>query len=176
MPVNIGDLSVDLALCRVSKRFEISESFAQPTVEEYAINRHAMYRTWGREHRSTMRSCRSASQNLTVKRNIRVRHAIDTEPFRDGPSNVRPIESFGAFDRGNRLVETVDKKPGHAVLDKLGHGAAAICDNRGSASHRLDDRQSERFVEIDEMKKVRRPRQGTGQSPRSRPSQMHPRR
>ena len=41
--------------------------------------------------------------------------------------------------------------PGHALIDNLGHRAAAIGDDRGAARHRLHDGQAERLIEMDRV-------------------------
>ena len=40
---------------------------------------------------------------------------------------------------------------GHALVDNLGHRAAAIGDDRGAACHRLHDGQAERLIEMDRV-------------------------
>src|SRR5712664_3155826 len=45
---------------------------------------------------------------------------------------------------------------GHALVNDLGHGAAPIGDNRGTARHRLHDRQAEGLIEMDRVQQRRR--------------------
>src|ERR1700722_2844472 len=51
--------------------------------------------------------------------------------------------------RSGRLLLVLDNEARHTVLDHLGNGAGAICDNGRSAGHRLDHDQSERLGPID---------------------------
>lgn len=64
-----------------------------------------------------------------------------------------PVDTCHSFNCGRGLLQTVDNKSGPPVLDDFGHRTPPGGDDRRSAGHGFDHRQSEWILEIDQVEK-----------------------
>src|SRR6202521_773476 len=93
----------------------------------------------------------SLLKQRTVERHVAVGHSVHREAGLDGGSAAGAIDLTDPSDGFDGLVQGVDQEAGHPVLDEFGHRAPFEGDDRGAASHRLDDGEAERLVEVDQM-------------------------
>ena len=81
-------------------------------------------------------------------------HTTLTPRTFNGPLSLLKQRAAGAIDLTDPsdgfdgLVQGVDQEAGHPVLDEFGHRAPFEGDDRGAASHRLDDGEAERLVDV----------------------------
>ncbi len=89
---------------------------------------------------------------------------IDGEAGRDGRAAGGAVDLVDPGDGLDRAVEAVDEETGDAMIDQFGHRAAIAGDDWGTARHRLDHREAEKLVEIDQVEqrtgRTQRPRAG----------------
>src|SRR6202158_3977979 len=112
----------------------------------------------------------SLLKQRTVARHVAVGHLVLREAGLDGCAAAGAINLTDPSDGFDGLVQGVDQEAGHPVLDEFGHRAPFEGDDRGAASHRLDDGEAERLVEVDQMQQ----RAGLAKRPGSRRSTDRP--
>src|SRR5919198_50704 len=102
-----------------------------------------------------MRSCGrrapGAARHLAIHLEVVAHHAVAAEPRRAPLAHDASIERAHAPDGLVFRGLVVGEEPGDAGLHDLGHGPARPSDDRRSARHRLDHRETERLREVDEV-------------------------
>jgi hypothetical protein len=61
------------------------------------------------------------TQHLALERDIFACHSFDREAVLEMPADCPPIEYHGPRNRRDRLVDVLNYKAGHAIVDNLWH-------------------------------------------------------
>lgn len=93
--------------------------------------------------------------NVPVESEVVVNHPLDPEPRFNGRPDGCAIERTRGVHGRNRLILRVDEKTALAMTHDLSHRTATPGDDRCAASHRLDDTETERLIEVDEVQQGR---------------------
>src|SRR6185437_3571850 len=86
---------------------------------------------------------------LSIDAHVSLGHVLDRESILKGSTNLGASQRIDTRDRVNRFLDIRADKPRDAIIDDFGHGPGAERNYRRTASHGLDDRQSEWFRPID---------------------------